>query len=418
MGLIGAAALAIGALSFLHTSFAGVKRMSAREDVDTVYNTYLNNLNSLGINDLNTKDAIDHLRALGYISVEDYEKALDEYAEFERQYADSQPIDLWYDMSTSSKKFKSLANIYEKLNEHSNVFANAARLTSDQLKGSIKEAFDSTLNNIHDVAAPSYFDTTFANESKNAKPMRLMTGQEMADLHSLDYDPNTYYDLVKQGTEAKVNYADYLSQQMNEASMIDDTKNTNTYLDSIRNNKAEALASGATAGARAAQEVLNTQEAINNYATNQATIANNRYKTVEQALLDDASAKLTAKDYFNTLAQSLSTDALTLYTNDAERYRGEQSMYGGIYAANELLRQANIRANGSMAGNYIANQASINANRAGVKDQQTELDWIYDRVLGANEGNTLKANLQLNNIIRNDALGYGSYVDNYNKYYR
>lgn len=418
MGIIGAAALAIGVLSLLHTGSSGVKRMGARDDVNAVYDTYLNNLNSLGINDLNTKDAIDHLRALGYISVEDYEKALEEYAEFEKQYADSQPIDLWYDMSTNSKKFKSLANVYQKLNEHSEVFANAARLTSDQLKGSIKEAFDSTLKNIHNVAEPSYFDTTFANESKNAEPMRLMTGQEMADLHSLDYDPNTYYDLVKQGTEAKVNYANYLSQQMNEASMIEDTKTVNSYLDSIRNNKAEALASGATAGARAAQEVLNTQEALNNYATNQATVANNRYKTVEQALLDDASAKLTAKDYFNTLAQSLSTDALTLYTNDAERYRGEQSMYGNVYAANELLRQANIRANGSMAGNYIANQASVNANRAGVQDQQTELEWIYDRVLGANGGDTLKANLQLNNIIRNDALGYGSYVDNYNKYYR
>lgn len=391
-------------------------RGASRKDTDKVYSTYLNNLEKAGITNLSTKDALDHLRALNYISVDEHKEALAAYEKYEKQYADKGP-DVWYTINTKSKDFQALQKMYEKLNEHSNVFANAARMTSDELKGTIKDYFDKSLGNIHDAAAPSYFDTTFDNEIKEAKPMHLMTGQEMADLHGLDYNPDTYYDLIKQGTEANVKYTDYLSRQMNEASMYEDTKNVNTYLDAIRNNKAEALASGATAGARAAQEVLANQAAITSYADKQANVANQRYDTVSQALIEDAQAKLTARDYFNSLAQSLATDAVTLYSNDSQRYAAEQAMYANIFDANEYLRQERIKANGAMEGDYASAQASINAAKQGLSDRQSELGWIYDRLLGAYGGDTLKANLEFNKITRKDTLGYSSYVDNYNTYY-
>lgn len=383
-----------------------------RAAADEAYRTYSKNLKTQGVYDLDTKDAIDYLRAHGYITIEEYDAAVKEYKKFEKQYKDAGP-DYLYVASTSSKKFDNLTKIYEKLNEHSAIFARAAKMTADEMHGAIKEGFQNSLKNIHDVNAPSYLDTTFLNESKEAKPMRLMTGQEMADLHGLDYDPDTYYNLIKQGTEADVKYTDYLSRQMNEASMYDDTKTVNSYLDSIRNNKAEALASGATAGARAAQEVLANQAAITSYADKQNDVASQRYDTVSQALMEDAQAKLTARDYFNSLAQSLATDALTLYATDAERYAGEQAMYADIFDANEYLRQERIRANGTMAGAYASNQAAINAAKAGVLDKQNEYDWIYDRVLGAYGGDARKANIEFNKMVRKEALGYTSYVDNY-----
>lgn len=381
------------------------------------YKTYTNNLEKQGVTDLDTKDAIDYLRSKGYLSVEDYEKALQEYEEFEKQYGDK-GSDFWYALSTSNKKFKALTNLYQKLNEHSDVFARVANMTIDELKGDTKDYFAKAAGNIKDVAGPAYQDTSFENESKNAKLMRLMTGQEMADLHSLDYDPNTYYDLIKQGTEANVKYTDYLSRQMNEASMYEDTKTVNSYLDAIRNNKAEALSSGATAGARAAQEVLANQAAITGYADKQTDVANQRYDTVSQALIEDAQAKLTARDYFNSLAQSLATDAVTLYSNDSQRYAAEQAMYADIFDANEYLRQERIKANGSMAGAYASAQAAVNAARTGITDKQTELDFIIDRLAGAYDNNPLKVAMELDKITRKDTLGYSSYVDNYNTYYR
>lgn len=420
LGALGALALKIaGGALIAGGAYVGTThghRAYSKRDAYDAYKTYNKNLEKQGVANLDTKDAIDYLRARGYLTLEDYNEALKEYEEFEKQYKDKggDPI---YIATTSKKKFKALTKVYEKLNEHSDVFANASKMTIDELKGSAKEYFTQAAGNIKDVAGPAYLDTSFENESKNAEYMRLMSGQEMADLHGLDYNPDTYYDLIKQGTEANVKYSDYLSRQMNEASMYEDTKNVNSYLDAIRNNKAEALASGATAGARAAQEVLANQAAITSYADKQNEVASQRYDAVSQALIEDAQAKLTARDYFNTIAQSLATDAVTLYSNDAQRYAAEQAMYADIFDANEYLRQERIKANGSMAGAYASAQAAVNAARAGITDKETELGFIIDRLADMYDNNTLKVSSELDKIIRKDTLGYSSYVDNYNTYY-
>lgn len=414
-GLVAAGASGVAYTGQTHYSKSTKKAW--RKDVDEVYSTYLKNAKKTGADSINTKDALEWLRTYDYISTEDYDLAVQEYKEFEKQYADGDP-DWIYNFASTGKKFKALKNAYQKLNEHSNAFAKAAKLTANDLKGVVKDHFETAAGKIRDIDTPSYFDTDFANEIQSAEPMRLMTGKEMAELHNIDYDPNTYYDLIKQGTQADVAYTDYLSRQMNEASMIEDTKNVNSYLDSIRNNKAEALASGATAGARAAQEVLAQRENISNYANNQLNVASERYNTVEEALINDAQAKLTARDYFNNIAQSLATDAMTLYASDAERYAAEQMMYANIFDANEYLRQERIKANGEMAGAYAANQAQVNAARGGLKDQESELAFIIDRVFGANGHDPIKSFNQLDKLTRKDTLGYSSYFDNYNTYYK
>lgn len=417
LATLGAVALGALGIGTLGTGALAISKSGVHKDANQAYKTYQKNLKKQGVYDLDTKDAIDYLRSNGYLSVEDYRKALQEYEEFEKQYKDKGP-DWLYRAGVSKDSFETLQKVYAKLNKHSDVFARVNKMTIDELKGDAKNYFTQAIGNIADVAGPDYQDTSFENESKNAKLMRLMTGQEMADLHNLDYDPNTYYDLIKQGTEANVKYTDYLSRQMNEASMYEDTKTVNSYLDAIRNNKAEALSSGATAGARAAQEVLANQAAITGYADKQANVANQRYDTVNKALIEDAQAKLTARDYFNSLAQSLATDAVTLYSNDSQRYAAEQAMYADIFDANEYLRQERIKANGAMAGAYASAQASVNAARSGITDKQTELDFIIDRLAGAYDNNPLKVAMELDKITRKDTLGYSSYVDNYNTYYR
>ena len=244
--------------------------------------------------------------------------------------------------------------------------------------------------------------------------MKLWSGRELAELHGIDYDVDTYYDLVKKGTQANLDYTDYLSRQMNEASMVDDTKNVTSYLDAIRSNKAEALASGATAGARAAQEVLTTKAAMDSYADKQMDVASQRYNTVEDALLADAQAKITARDYFNSLAQHLATDSGTLYANDAERYSAEQDMYGSMYAANEALRQAYLDANAGMFASRVSAQASINAAKSAAQSEVDEYMWMLDRYIGANNGNAKQAQLDFEDYLRARARdGHYSYVNDY-----
>ena len=131
--------------------------------------------------------------------------------------------------------------------------------------------------------------------------------------------------------------AEFKSDQLNNASTYNDVADRTSYLNSIRNSKAEAIASGTTAGQRAANEVLANQQALTKYATNQNDVAANRMKAVDDTLLSDAQAKLNARNYFDKLAQSLSKDSLTLYQNDTDRFGQDMLSNAEIYKANQAL---------------------------------------------------------------------------------
>lgn len=395
------------------TAGLGVQRSNKYKDVRKAYNTYKTNLEKTGLGKADTRQIIDRAYEDGDLTFEEYKGALQEYERFEKHNDVDGDGSFWY-KAVSGTEFKNLKKLYTTLNKKSGTIAAASYKTADQLKGSLGDALRATLPDIKDAPGYTAFDEEFENKSQEAEYMKLWSGRELADLHGIDYDVDTYYDLIKQGTQANLEYTDYLSRQMNEASMMDDTRNAVSYLDSIRNSKAEALSSGATAGAKAAQEVLATRTAMDSYAANQADVAAQRYKTVEQALLDDASVKLTATDYFNKLAQSLATDSGTLYANDSERYAAEQAMYGSMYAANESLRQAYIDANAGMFASNVSAQASINAAKSATQSSIDEYMWMLDRYIGANNGNAKQAQLDFEDYLRARARdGHYSYVNDY-----
>lgn len=391
----------------------GVQRTNKYKDVREAYKTYKNNLEKTGLGNADTRQIIDRAYEDGDLTFEEYKGALQEYERFEKHNDVDGDDSFWY-KAVSGTEFKNLKKLYNTLNKKSGAIAAASYKTADQLKGSLGDALRATLPDIEDAPGYTAFDAEFENKSQEAEYMKLWSGRELAELHGIDYDVDTYYDLVKKGTQANLDYTNYLSRQMNEASMVDDTKNVTSYLDAIRNNKAEALASGATAGARAAQEVLATKSAMDSYADKQMDVASQRYNTVEDALLADAQAKITARDYFNSLAQHLATDSGTLYANDAERYSAEQDMYARIYSSNEALRQAYLDANAGMFASNVSAQASINAARSAAQSEVDEYMWMLDRYIGANNGNAKQAQLDFEDYLRARARdGHYSYVNDY-----
>lgn len=403
LGIAGAGLIGAGAYA--------TKGHEAYEDTRKTYETYRANLEKTGLGKADTRQIIDRAYEDGYLTFDEYKGALKEYETFEKNYKSD---DEAYKHFGGIKNFKNLQKFYNVMNQRSGTISNALYETKEQLRGGVEASLLSKLPDIKDAPGYTAFDAEFENKSQEAEYMKLWSGRELAELHGIDYDVDTYYDLVKKGTQANLDYTDYLSRQMNEASMVDDTKNVTSYLDAIRNNKAEALASGATAGARAAQEVLATKSAMDSYADKQMDVASKRYNTVEDALLADAQAKITARDYFNSLAQHLATDSGTLYANDAERYSAEQDMYARIYSSNEALRQAYLDANAGMFASNVSAQASINAAKSAAQSEVDEYMWMLDRYIGANNGNTKQAQLDFEDYLRARARdGHYSYVNDY-----
>lgn len=263
------------------------------------------------------------------------------------------------------------------------------------------------------AAAPNYDDVNFENFQFEVDPVKLWTGQELADLHNINYNPDYYYDLIKRGTTAEIDRARFESALMNEASMVQDTANITSYLDNIRNTKAEALSSGATAGAQAAAEVLKNKEAINSYAQNQASVANARFNAVDAALEADANARLTANDYFNNLAATLGQDILTLYANDTDRYGQEWISNSELYKADQELRGQRAYNNASMWAAQATANSAIDALKVAADSTWNEYAYMYDKYKTANGGNSAEALNSLVKLIRSNYYGYDNFPDYY-----
>lgn len=263
------------------------------------------------------------------------------------------------------------------------------------------------------AAAPNYDDVNFENFQFKVDPVKLWTGQELAELHNINYNPDYYYDLIKRGTTAEVDRAKFESALMNEASMVQDTANVTSYLDNIRNTKAEAISTGATAGAQAAAEVLSNKEAINNYAQNQASVANARYNAVDAALEADANARLSANDYFNSLATALGQDILTLYANDTDRYGQEWISNSELYKADQELRGQRAYNNASMWAAQADANSAIDALKVSADNIWNEYAYMYDKYKTANGGNSAEALNSLVKLIRSNYYGYDDFPTYY-----
>lgn len=375
------------------------------------YQNYQNAVDKYTDANVNVKKVLNTLQKSGFITESDWKKASKALDKYESVHGDGlQFSDLWYDTFTSSKTHNELTKVYNLIADKLPAFYDQSKTMQEN----ILSAIDGNVPSIANVPKPKYLDTDFEGFQMNVDPIDIWTGEELAQLHNMTYNPDDYYNLIKQGTSADVAYADYASKQLNNASMIQDQNKIVSYLDSIRNNKAEALSSGATAGAKAANELLTNTQAIGDYAAEQAQVAQNRYANTSKALQADAQAAITARDYFNNLATTLGRDISTIYANDVD-FQGQQLLSNAeLYTADQNLRGNRAYANAQMESAYRQGQASVNAARRSAQDAANEYKWVFNTFQEANDGNTFQTILDMDSYLTNRYTGFNNLVDLYN----
>lgn len=413
-------------LDFSDYNFAA-GRKAKYNDAREMYKAYKEIQDKYDTQYMDNKTLIERLVEIGELDAKTgakYEKLLDT--------ADSKytkhGLARWWESGVHAKKandkyMNMFQDIYSKLPK-----LEQSRYISDDYVNGILGALRGPGADIANVPAPNYIPYDIDIQRMPVTPMHLWSNRELADLHGIDYDLDKYYDLIKQGTEANVALGEYKSDQLRNSTMVDDTRRRTDYLDALRDEKAKAIVSGMTSGSRAANELLQLQSELQGYSDNQATVAKQRYDAVNDYLEADAKARLTALDYYNKLAQSLSTDSSTLYANDAERVTGEYNADSTmVQGAAEALGEI-ARANATMNSAYNTARAGINGARSGANQVGDDLATLYNIYLqshgydpnkpdSAQSEAITKTNNDFNKYIRGGYLtdrGYTSYTDAYN----
>jgi len=260
------------------------------------------------------------------------------------------------------------------------------------------------------VTAPNYLDLPDLPELRDVDPVKRWTGPELAEFHEIPYDIAEFYDALKQGNEAAVDYARYQNAQANEASMFGDTENHANYLDNIRNTRADAIANGATLGAKYANELLANKEAISNYADTQQDVANQAMSVLESPINADARTMTSTREYFDKLALNIEDVINQLYYNDtvrfgqdwlnnATRYRAGIDEYGNI-----------LNANANMYASYVQNKAAADAANARNRAQANDYAFLFDNVLmPRNNYNVNSAYYDMVDYLTKNQTGYNAY---------
>ena len=388
------AALLMGVGTLILSSHTGMKILQAHAsgDFKDSYKNYQKVVKDNNLGSLTTKEIIEDLWSAGVIDEQTYKRSLSQIDSLENWASDDKSligmIKTWgtspIAMKEGQELYKTIATYAPYLNGH-----NAQ--SYDDLVKAVNNSFYAGLPTIADAPSPQYLDTMFEGTQVEVTDPKKWTAGELAELHNINYDMDYYYDLIKEGTEANLGVGKYTNRQLESLVNSQETKNVTSYLDSIRNAKAEALANGATSGARAAAEILANSEAIAANSQTQAQLANTKAQNMDALLQADAEAKLSARQYFDQLAQSLTTDATNLYTYDVDRYGQELLTNADLYTADQNLRGARLLANAEMWANQQSVNAQIAANRAAMQAESDQYSWLFNNALRAYGGDTNKA---------------------------
>lgn len=380
------AALLMGVGTLILSSHTGMKILQAHAsgDLKDSYKNYQKVVKDNNLGSLTTKEIIEDLWSAGVIDEQTYSRSLSQIDSLENWAGDDKSIagmiKTWGTSPVAMKEgqelYKTIATYAPYLNGH-----NAK--SYDELVKAVNSSFYTGLPTIDDAPSPQYLDTMFEGTQVEVTDPKKWTAGELAELHNINYDMNYYYDLIKAGTEANKQVGEYTNRQLEALVNSQETKNVTGYLDSIRNAKAEALANGATSGARAAAEILANTEAIAANSQTQAQLANTKAQNMDALLQADAEAKLSARQYFDQLAQSLTTDATNLYTYDVDRYGQELLTNAELYTADQNLRGARLLANAEMWANQQMVNAQIANNRAAMQAESDQYSWLFNNALRA-----------------------------------
>ena len=371
----------------------GTAKGISEGELENSYEKYKKVIKNNNLDSLSTKDMIEDLWQGGVIDEREYKRALNSIDKLENTAPSGTKSfkEWWQSVFTLPGTQKEGAELYKLIAANAQYLNSNKAKSYDDLVKAVNNSFYAGLPTIADAPTPQYLDTMFAGTQVDVTDAKKWTAPELAELHNINYDMEHYYDLIKQSTEADVDLGTYTNRQLDTLANSQDTKNVTSYLDSIRNAKAEALANGATMGAKAAAEVLANSDAIAAQANTQAKLANTKAQNMDSLLQADAGAHLSARQYFDQLARSLVTDATNLYTYDVDRYGQELLTNAELYTADQNLRGSRVLANAEMFKAQQEANAQIAANRTAIQKDSDEYSWLFNTALRAYDGDTNKA---------------------------
>ena len=370
----------------------GEMQKKTRHEFQDEYKNYQKVVKDNNLDSLSTRDIIEDLWSGGVIDEQTYKKSLQRIDELEAQDPDNLSwSSFWGHVTNSPGTYREGVELYKTIATYAPYLNSTKAQDYDSLVKAVNNSFYTSLPTIADAPTPQYLDTMFEGTQVEVTDPKKWTAGELAELHNINYDMDYYYDLIKEGTEANIGVGEYTNRQLEALVNSQETKNVTSYLDSIRNAKAEALANGATSGARAAAEILANSEAIAANSQTQAQLANNKAQNMDALLQADAEAKLSARQYFDQIARSLTTDATNLYTYDVDRYNQELLTNADLYTADQTLRGARLLANAEMWAAQQQANAEIAANRSAMQAESDQYSWLFNNALRAYGGDTNKA---------------------------
>lgn len=378
--------MVIGAivLAGLSALYGSVKGQSAA-NLTKAYRNYQAAIDNNNLSALDTRDIIEQLWTSGNLTPSEYKDALNSLDNLEKLAPDSTgSIDnIFKGLTTSKKTYQQAINLYDLISKKAWVLDASTRGSYEDLVNAATNSFYEGVPTVSDAPTPGYLDTNFQGEQLQVTDPKLWTGQELADLHNINYDINHYYDLIKQGTQANLKLGEFNNAQLDTLTNSTTTTEANDYLNSIRNSKSEAINNGITSGARAASEVLANANAVAARAQTYADAANTKADNMKNLIEADAKANLSARKYFDSIAQSLSTDSANLYYSDVDRYGQEILSNAELYTADQNLRGARLEANADMYANMLSANTQINNVRNSINAESDELAWLFNNALTA-----------------------------------
>lgn len=384
-----AVALLIGAGVFT-AGYQGAKTYY-RTTTQKNYNDYKQAVEDNHLGSLTTREVIEDLWSAGVIDEQTHKNSIKQIETLEKIYGSKLNETMWDRLWKSPDFYIEGGELYKTLATYAPYLSGGTAKSYDELVNAVNNSFYTNLPKTQDAPTPQYLDAKFEGTQIEVTDPRYWSASELAELHNINYDPNYYYDLIKQGTSANVKAGQFTNRQLEALANSQDTKSVTGYLDSIRNARAEALANGATMGARAAAEVLANTETINAQAATQAQLANTKSQNMSDLLLADAQAGLTARQYFDQLAQALSTDAVTNYAYDVDRYSQELLTNAELYTADQNLRGERLKANADMYAAYLDAQGAINAANSAITADSDQFAWFFNNALKAYDNDVAKA---------------------------
>lgn len=371
------------------STIEGIKRIDANAETRNYWDQ-LQQIKSAKDIKVSDRRMLDQIVNMGFVDTKEYGTAINRFSHYTEAYEKSSAAasgksfsEYLNSIGRTDKTARQVGELYRILiNEAPRLYDGSVDV-QDTINGLIKNTPLAPL-----APAPNLFNLDNYNPvDLPVDPVRMWTGQELANLHGIDYNFDNYYDLMKQGSQAQVALKAYENQQANVLGALQDEDTRVSYLDAIRNNRTKAMNKGISAGQRAANELLSMQDAMNQYSVNQSDLVNNQMSNIKPAINNDAYIKRTAQEYYQNLIHNMGSLSNNLYTVDNNRYGSDVTSAADIYASSLGTRGQALQANAAMQGKQQEANAQINAINQGLQSQYNDFAWIYNNALVANGGN-------------------------------